>query len=170
MLLLCFLRKQFTFIIKDPLWGVEKRTCRSSRAYTSVHCCLAPSSIRYKSTLPSTSLACEDSRLRARLSSGIAPITNYCAARPRNTCITRRIRKLETDYPRCQNNASHSVMFRHKDSFSAPAKLCGSSLSSVVNEGCFYQDPDHIAWPSPRIQETWLSGKLWPRYLSLVWL
>ena len=75
MLLLCFLGKQFTFIIKDPLWGVEKHTCRSSRAYTSVHCCLAPSSIRYKSNLPSTSLACEDSHLRARLSSGIAPIT-----------------------------------------------------------------------------------------------
>lgn len=96
---------------------------------------------------------------------------DYRAARARSFCITRRIRKLETDFLRCRNKASHGVMCRHKGSSSAlTVSLCGSSLSSAVNEGCFLQEPDHIAWPSLGILETWVSGKLWPRQLSLVWL
>ena len=80
---------------------------------------------------------------------------DYRAAHARSFCITRRIRKLETDYLRCRNEASHGVMCRHKDSSSAlTVSLCGSSLSSAVNEGCFLQEPDHIALPSPGIVET----------------
>ena len=80
---------------------------------------------------------------------------DYRAARARSLYITRRIRKLETDYLRCRNKASHGVMCRHKNSSSAlTVSLCGSSLSSAVNEGCFLQEPDHIAWPSPGILQT----------------
>lgn len=150
---------------------------RSSRAYTSVHYYnflkKKLNAIFYLVKFGSTLLWFSVRRLASSRTPVIQHRANhdYRATRPRNRNITRRIRKFETDYLRCRNKASHGVMCRHKDSSSAlTVSFCGSSLSSAVNEECFLKYPDHIAWPSPSILATWRSGRLWPRYLSLVWL